>query len=233
MHKLKSNYFCSVVKIFAAVIVLSIAVFYLTMWLLWSDSAATYWFQSLQGVGSIGAVLGAFYVGGKQADATLESIKAAHKLEGDAKRENIFVIMQSVQQYCAKIMGLIKNSDEKDFLSAHVKLYGFHDDRILNELICLLSRVDLSALNDSRKINHYMEYLIGVRGFVAALESYLHPARDSSFEALKQDEMKSSPEEIIGLRKSYFNARRRNVETIYDGMTANYSQVVPAYVTDQ
>lgn len=128
---------------------------------------------------------------------------------------------------------IIKNTDENNPLGAHGKLDKFHNEKIFDEFNNLLSRSDFSALNDSEKITHYIEYRIGAYCFAAALDSYLHPVKDSRFDELKKNENGLSINETRELRKNYFNAIKNNIKTIYDGMAANYAQIAPAHVTQQ
>lgn len=78
-----------IVSLLFATIICRLALYFL--WpddvVLWSDNVVAYWFQSLQAVGPIVAIWGAFYVGKTQADAALESVNRAHNLNLSAKKK--------------------------------------------------------------------------------------------------------------------------------------------------
>jgi hypothetical protein len=141
----------------------------------------------IQALGSILAVLGAYWLGGRQSKAALSNSMRMHDVERDQRRQAIVAIMAATKVYIDGLASIVQNTDSDRRLFGHQ-----YDDQTIVGFIDALSQIPIYEIGSAEAVTGLLCFkneVIFLRSNITAfLEArvpagtvlYVHQNRDSS-----------------------------------------------------
>lgn len=183
------------------------------------DSSA--WASWIQAVGSIVAILGAYYVGERQGRTALASVERGHTLAERAKRRAILAIGEAAFERAKKIENVLKGEKPRE------NMFLVYDKSIARSISGALSAIQLQdvgsregvlAILDIRDQFVFLEQSMDV--FLAG--PWKHPELKLALEEYKNG-YPDRPNLLSDLLKTSFGVLAANVQVHIDEIRRRYS----------
>ncbi|AOI60420.1 hypothetical protein [Burkholderia diffusa] len=185
----------------------------------WNSGNVASWVQA---VGSIAAIVGSYFIGERQAKASLAATQKAHQLaeetrqavealEERERRQGMYAVILAAHTHTVQIKEAL--SDE-----FNIKMYSIYHPSIIDSMIELLSRLPIHTLGSERAISAFVIYSGQFTFLKGAMAEYLAgPYTDEINKKIAElkkyayDEKYS--DDLISTKRAVL---RKNVETHID-----------------
>lgn len=221
--KEKFNYTLSIFFILTAVVLFSIACLYFSIHFFGAEeNKTTYWFQSLQAVGSIAAIVGAFYIGGKQAEAALESVKQAHDFDLIGSRKKVLAVVNEVNNNIEEIVKCVNEKCSNDNpLGGGLELFYMYNEKPLKYIIDILTKTDFWVLDNQEKIKYFITYIVDANCVVNLLDEYIASKTNNSYAGANKSN------ELFGgkIKKQISDGKLKNIFYHHEKMKISFERI--------
>jgi hypothetical protein len=167
----------------------------------WNSGNVASWVQA---VGSILAIGGAYFVGERQASATLRATQEAHKLGERARREGMFSVVKAAHSFAKTIDAALADENKP------LKMYGVYHPSLIDSLVDLMVKLPVSELGSDRAINAFIMFSGQFTFLKESLDRYVAGAYTDEVQA-----------EIANLEEGYRDRWKEVVAGKWGALTHN------------
>ncbi|WP_146230008.1 hypothetical protein [Paraburkholderia tropica] len=182
------------------------------------DSSA--WASWIQAVGSIVAILGAYYVGERQSRAALASVERGHTLAEQAKRRAILAIGEAAFERAQKIENVLKGERPRE------NMFLVYDKSIARSISGALSAIPLQDVGSREGVLAILDLRDQFVFLEQSMDAFLagpwkHPELKLTLEEYKNG-YPGYPNVLNDLLKTSFEALNKNVQVHIDEIRRRY-----------
>jgi hypothetical protein len=158
---------------YAAMVLSAMLSYAAYQWIPWEEMGAAEWASWVQAIGSIGAIIGAYYFGERQAQAAVRSAFEIDALSEVKRQKSYFEIVAAACDYANRI--------SKHFSSDWVNKIGItleYDEQIAASLIDAISAVPIHDLGTDERVRAWIDTKIALVYFQNAMVAYMAEIND-------------------------------------------------------
>ena len=187
----------------------------------WDSGIVANWVQA---VGSILAIVGAYFIGERQARATLRATQEAHRLGEYARREGMFSVIKAAHSF-AKVIDAALEDEARP-----LKMYGVYHPSLIDSLVDLMVKLPVSELGSDQAIGAFIMFSGQFTFLKGALDKYVAGAYTDDVNAdIKKSEEQGYTDQWEVIVASKWGAMEQNVRVHLESIDAQFATLQAAF----
>jgi hypothetical protein len=191
----------------------------------WNSGIVANWVQA---VGSILAIGGAYFVGERQARATLLATQEAHRLGEHARREGMFSVIKAAHSRAKQIEAALDDDNPP------LKMIEVYHPSLVDSLIDLMAKLPISELGSDLAINSFIKFSGQFVFLSRNLDLYIggpyaDPKLMKEIATLKQQGCPEHVERVVATKKAVL---KKNVQVHLNSIETEFRNLMVALQKD-
>lgn len=187
----------------------------------WNSGNVASWVQA---VGSILAIGGAYFIGERQASATLRATREAHQLGERARREGMYSVIKAARSFAKVIDAALDDEDMP------LKMYAVYHPSLIDSLVDLMVKLPVSELGSDQAIGAFIMFSGQLTFLKQSLGEYVAgPYTDEVNTEIKKLEEQGYRDQWKGIVEAKRAVLKKNVQVHLERMDIEFENLMEAF----